>query len=85
MRVPEKGKPDFSVLGDKKLTEYRTMVNDMIGACSHDAETVSVLKTLWKALNDEIIDRMCKEVSDNPAISARKIRFRTSSLRRLTK
>lgn len=85
MRVPEKGKPDFSLLGDKKLTEYRTMVNDMIGACSHDTETVAVLKTLWKSLNDEIIERIPAEVPDKPVISARKTRFRTSSLRRLTK
>lgn len=85
MRVPEKGKPDFSVLGDKKLTDYRTMVNDMIGACSNDAETVAVLKTLWKALNDEIIDRISAEVPDKPVMTVRKIRFRTSSMRRLTK
>lgn len=85
MRVPEKGKPDFSVLGDKKLNEYRTMVNDMIGACSHDAETVAVLKTLWKALNDEITDRISAEVPDKPMMTVRKIRFRTSSMRRLTK
>lgn len=85
MRVPEKGKPDFSVLGDKKLTDYRTMVNDMIGACSHDANAVAVLKTLWKALNDEIIDRIPAEVPEKPVMSMRKSRFRTSSMRRLTK
>lgn len=56
-RVPEKGKPNFSNLDDKRLREYREVVNEMIGAFSDFPEEKKVLKQVWKKISDECLDR----------------------------
>lgn len=56
-RVPEKGKPNFSNLGDNRLREYREVVNEMIGAFSDFPEEKKVLKQVWKKISDECLDR----------------------------
>lgn len=95
-KVPEKGKPDFSNLGKDRLSEYRNMISDMIGAYSHDREKADVLKTVWKELNEEAMSRMsvgspAARVSDRPAktasriVSRRRSSFRTSRALDLTK
>lgn len=95
-KVPEKGKPDFSNLGKDRLSAYRDMISNMIGAYSHDRDKSAVLKTVWKELNDEVQFRTSAVVSAPSSDSKRsagapsvlprrKTRFRTSSQLDLTK
>lgn len=56
-RVPEKGNPNFSNIGDNRLREYREVVNEMIGAFSDFPEEKKVLKQVWKKISDECLER----------------------------
>lgn len=95
-KVPEKGKPDFSNLGKDRLSDYRDMISNMIGAYSHDREKADLLRTVWKELNEEAMARMsvgspAARVSDKPVksasriVSRRRSNFRTSRALDLTK
>lgn len=55
--VPEKGRPDFSNLDDKRVREYRDVVNEMIGAFSEFPDMKAVLTEVWKELSNECAER----------------------------
>lgn len=54
-RVPEKGRPDFSNLDDKRVREYRDVVNEMIGAFSEIPDVKEVLTEVWKELSKSVL------------------------------
>lgn len=56
-RTPEKGKPDFSNLDDKRLLEYREVINDMIWAFSDFPEEKAILERVWKRLSEACAER----------------------------
>ena len=56
-KTPEKGQPDFSNLDDKRVREYRDVVNEMLGAFSEFPEEKEVLMKVWKCLSNECVDR----------------------------
>lgn len=56
-KTPEKGQPDFSNLDDKRVREYRDVVNEMLGAFSEFPEEKEVLMRVWKCLSNECADR----------------------------
>lgn len=63
-KVPLKGKPNFANLSDSKVKQYADVVNDMIGAYSEFPECVRLLKTMWKDLSNEYVDRITDDLPD---------------------
>lgn len=71
-RVPEKGKPDFSNLDDKRVRKYRDVVNEMIGAFSEIPDVKKVLTEVWKELSNECAERTVSM----PEVAEEKVTYR---------
>lgn len=56
--TPVKGSPDFSMLSDVKVREYREFVNAMLSCYSEFPEKCSVLEEIWNDLKDESAERV---------------------------
>jgi len=80
-RFPEKGKPDFSNLEDKRVREYRDVVNEMIGAFSELPDVKRVLTEIWKELSNECAERIVSmpEVSEEKVMHRKPCRLKCST------
>ena len=61
MTLPEKGKPDFSNLDEKRLRAYKDMMTDLMG-CYQDCPVVyNALEVAWRDLSDACLEIVCSE------------------------
>lgn len=65
-KVPMKGCPDFSMLSDEKVREYRDFINSMLCCYSEFPEKCAVLREIWNDLKDESADRIADMPEKEP-------------------
>ena len=83
-KVPMKGSPNFSMLSDEKVREYREFINSMLCCYSEFPEKCKILREIWSDLKDESADRIATMPEKEPEKKLKTLRktfLRNSKLR----
>lgn len=80
-RLHLKGTPDFSMLSESKVFEYRDLMNSLIKSYGEDSEKVKILTEIWDDLKNECADRISERPEKDNFSHLRNVLKRNKKLR----